>query len=214
MQQMKKSEIRRLSKSVGTVVFTDKDDQVYTATGFVAYQDNIIFSTYHRGTFRKPVTFITPDKKIYKIACYFQPEHGNSVCILRTVHRTGLTPFQCAGKVDARQGDQLTAIGYKDGRIPVVYAAAFHRYLQDLREVTYYGIFTPGTCGTPLLNGEGKVIAVHNKTFLKRKGYNAGTSIEDYNDCYKQLMEDSYLWEGKYSLRALLEKIEERPGGG
>ena len=54
-QQMRKSEIRRLSKSVGTVFFTDKDNCVGIATGFVAHRDDIIFSTHHMGgPFTKP----------------------------------------------------------------------------------------------------------------------------------------------------------------
>ena len=207
-QQMRKSEIRRLSKSVGTVLFTDKDNCVGIATGFVAHRDDIIFSTHHMGgPFTKPELFVTPDNKAYKIACYFNPEWGNSVCILRTFRGTGLPPLQCAKKVDARQGDRLTAIGYKDGINPVVTAAAFHHHDQLERSVYFHGIFTPGSCGTPVLDGEGKVIAVYHGSSKRRRGYNISTSIVDYNDRYKQLMEDPYLWDGEYSLRKLLSRI-------
>ena len=205
---MRKSEIRRLSKSVGTVYFTGESDHVALATGFVAYQDDVIFSTHHKGEpFIKPEIFVTPDEKVYKIACYFSPDWGNSVCILRTIRRTGLTPFRCAEKVDARKGDRLTAIGYKNERIPIVTDSAFHHYDPFERSVYLHGIFTPGSCGTPVLNGNGEVISVIHGVSKRRKGYNISTSIEDYTDRYKELMADPYLWDGKLSLRALLSNI-------
>ena len=77
---MRKSEIRRLTKSVGTVLFTSKDDIVGIATGFVAYRDDIILSTHHDGgPFAKPWLFMTTDGKAYKIATYFSRDKGNSV---------------------------------------------------------------------------------------------------------------------------------------
>ncbi len=208
---MRKSEIRRLSKSVGTVLFTDKDDYVGIATGFVAYQDDIVLTTHHDGgPFTKPYLFITTDEKVYRIACYFSPDGCESVCILRTFHRTGLTPFQCAEEADVRQGDRLTAIGYKGGQIPVVTNSVFHRFHPFREAVNFHGIFTPGSCGTPILNGEGKVIAVYRGSSIKRKGYNIATSIEYYNDCYNALKENVDLWDGEYSLRALLRETNKK----
>lgn len=205
---MRKSEVRKLSKSVGTVLFADRDDYVGTTTGFVTYRDDIIFSTHHDGSpFAKPIAFITPEKKVYKIARYYCPDGCNSVCIIETYRRTGLTPFQCAEKVDARQGDHLTAIGYKGESNPVVTDAVFHRYDLFRRDVNTYGVFTYGSCGTPILNDEGKVIAVVHGSSKRRKGYNISTSIEDYNDRYKELTKDPLLWDGECSLRTLLSKI-------
>ena len=205
---MRKSAVRILSKSVGTVLFTDRDDYVGITTGFVAYRDGIILSTHHDGgPFTKPIAFITPEEKAYRIARYYSPDGHNSVYILETYRRTGLTPFQCAEKVDARQGDHLTAIGYKDGSIPVITDAVFHRYALFQRDVNIYGSFTYGSCGTPILNDEGKVISVFHGSSKRRKGYNISTSIEDYNDCYRALMEDAFLWDGECSLRTLLSKI-------
>ena len=44
---MRKSEVRKLSKSVGTVLFADRDDYVGTTTGFVTYREMPWGETYN-----------------------------------------------------------------------------------------------------------------------------------------------------------------------
>lgn len=180
--------IEEASKSVVLLnCYDDNKNLVFSGSGFVLFEENIVVTNYH--VIEDGVWDIEIEREItenvkdrIKVKAVVLASEEDDIAILKAERSLGLPVLETGNSKDMHKGENVVAIGSPLGIMNTVSTGVFSRYTKD--SIQFTASISSGSSGGALFNNKGKVIGITYASFEKGQNLNLAVPIEKAIDCW------------------------------